>query len=209
MNRIIKPIVVLALLLAVGYGAYRVATTRGPTTVASTAQGAYYGRFTAHTHPAGTVPHGDGGVILPVPGAPTAKDALINIENAVACELGGGALDPTVNGVTGARETGTAVIIGGAKDYNGNATPRIQRIAVKVVSGRYSPNVIRLKAGVPAEVTFGQSTGCTNGIMSKALGFKESVLNGPYVARLSGGLKKGTYQFSCNMGMIAGVIVVY
>jgi Cu+-exporting ATPase len=97
--------------------------------------------------------------------------------------------------VTGAPVEGTAQVSGG-----------VQAIAVKVGT-TYSPNVIKLKAGVPAEITFGQGGGCTAQVISQDLGFSEDLSAGPKVVKL-GALKPGTYGFSCGMGMVFGKIVV-
>ena len=48
----------------------------------------------------------------------------------------------------------------------------IQKISVEV-SGSYNPSTIELKSGIPAEITFGQSSGCTAVVQSTDLGFEE------------------------------------
>ena len=111
---------------------------------------------------------------------------------ACAC-CGSGA--PTTNGVTGDPVEGTAVVAGG-----------VQAIAVDVGT-TYSPNIIKLKAGIPAEITFGQGGGCTAQVMSADLGFSEDLTAGPKVVKLAA-LEKGTYSFSCGMSMVFGQIVV-
>jgi hypothetical protein len=111
---------------------------------------------------------------------------------ACAC-CGSGA--PTTNGVTGDPFEGTAVVAGG-----------VQAIAVNVGT-TYSPNIIKLKAGIPAEITFGQGGGCTAQVVSADLGFSEDLSAGPKVVKLAA-LDKGTYSFSCGMNMVFGQIVV-
>jgi len=113
---------------------------------------------------------------------------------ACAC-CGGGSSAPTANGVTGAPVEGTAKVSGG-----------IQAIGVKVGT-TYSPNIIKLKAGIPAEITFGQGGGCTGQVISQDLGFQEDLTSGPKLIQLPA-LKAGTYSFSCGMGMVFGKIVV-
>lgn len=83
----------------------------------------------------------------------------------------------------------------------------VQRITVDLSTGSYNPNTIKLIPGVPAEITFGQSSGCTAQVMSKDLGFFEDLTGGPVTVKLSG-LKAGTYEFSCGMEMVFGSIVV-
>jgi plastocyanin domain-containing protein len=83
----------------------------------------------------------------------------------------------------------------------------IQRIAVDVSQGGYNPNEIVLKAGIPAEITFGQSSGCTAVVQSSDLGFEEDLTGGPKTVKLDG-LAAGTYAFACGMSMVHGTIVV-
>jgi hypothetical protein len=92
--------------------------------------------------------------------------------------------------------TGTAKVEGG-----------VQKISVDLSSGSYNPNTIKLKAGVPAEITFGQSAGCTGQVQSADLGFAEDLTSGPKTVKL-GALKAGTYGFACGMNMVTGQIVV-
>lgn len=84
---------------------------------------------------------------------------------------------------------------------------RVQRISVDLSSGSYNPSEIVLKAGVPAEITFGQATGCLGQVKSSDLGFSEDLTGGPKTVKLPG-LKAGTYSFSCGMSMVFGSIVV-
>jgi hypothetical protein len=102
---------------------------------------------------------------------------------------------PTAGGVTGPPAEGTAVLAGG-----------LQKIAVEVTTV-YSPNRIKLKAGVPAEITFSQAQGCTQVVQSAELGFSEDLSAGPKTVKLKG-LQPGTYAFSCGMQMVFGQIVV-
>lgn len=83
----------------------------------------------------------------------------------------------------------------------------VQRIDVDLSTGSYNPNTIVLKAGVPAEITFGQSSGCTAQVMSQDLGFFEDLTGGPKTVKLAA-LDAGEYQFSCGMQMVFGKVVV-
>lgn len=107
-----------------------------------------------------------------------------------------GSTAPTENGLTGAPVEGEATVDGS-----------VQRIEVDLSKGYYDPNVIVLKAGVPAEVTFGQSSGCTGQVMSKQLDFFEDLTAGPVTVKLPA-LDAGEYGFSCGMEMVFGKIVV-
>jgi hypothetical protein len=101
---------------------------------------------------------------------------------------GGGAQGPSV--------TKSATVKGG-----------VQTISVDLSKGYYDPNTIQLKAGVPAEITFGQSSGCTGLVQSQQLGFSEDLSSGPKIIKIAD-LQPGTYQFACGMGMVIGTIVV-
>jgi hypothetical protein len=108
---------------------------------------------------------------------------------------GGGGCCGTGGG-SGTQVEGTAVVAGS-----------IQKISVDLSSGNYNPNVIKLKAGIPAEITFGQGSGCMGYVQSPDLGFQEDLTGGPQTVKLPG-LQPGTYNFACGMGMVPGVIVV-
>lgn len=103
------------------------------------------------------------------------------------CCGGGGSSTPVV---------GAATVAGG-----------VQKITVDMSSGSYNPNTLKLKAGVPAEITFGQSSGCTGQVQSQQLGFNEDLSSGPKTVKL-GALQPGTYTFACGMNMVSGKIIV-
>lgn len=107
-----------------------------------------------------------------------------------------GSAAPTENGITGDPVEGAAVVEGDS-----------QSIDIDLSAGYYQPNVIKLTAGVPAKVTFGQSSGCTAQVMSEQLGFFEDLTTGPVTVELPA-LEAGEYEFSCGMGMVFGKIVV-
>ncbi len=103
---------------------------------------------------------------------------------------------PTADGITGEPVPGTAAVEG-----------EVQRISVDLSKGYYEPNVITLAAGIPAEITFGQSSGCTAQVMSDDLGFAEDLTASPRTVRLPA-LEPGEYAFSCGMRMVFGKVVV-
>jgi len=118
-----------------------------------------------------------------------------NASGTPACACCGSAA-PTEGGVTGDPVEGAAKVAGS-----------VQTIDVDLSTGTYNPNVIKLKAGVPAEITFGQSSGCTAQVMSKQLNFFEDLSAGPKTVKLPA-LEAGEYEFSCGMSMVFGKIVV-
>jgi plastocyanin len=110
---------------------------------------------------------------------------------------------------SGGASAGGGCCGGGGAPIEGAAAVEggVQKISVDLSSGSYNPNVIKLKAGVPTEVTFGQSSGCTAQVQSADLGFAEDLTSGPKTVKL-GALKAGTYSFACGMNMVTGQIVV-
>lgn len=107
---------------------------------------------------------------------------------------GGGA--PPEGGVSGELDEGTAAVEGD-----------VQKIDVDISQGIYAPNQIVLKAGVPAEITFSQGSGCTGQVMSDELGFFEDLSAGPRTVKIPA-LDAGEYPFYCGMKMVFGKIVV-
>lgn len=86
-------------------------------------------------------------------------------------------------------------------------TGETQKIYVDIFSGIYDPSVLNLAAGIPAEITFAQSSGCTAYVQSEDLGFQADLTSGPQTIKLPG-LQPGTYRFACGMNMVTGAIVV-
>jgi hypothetical protein len=127
------------------------------------------------------------GLAAPVGGAATGGGA-----GAGAAAGGGGCCG---SGGASTPVTGAAKLDGG-----------VQKISVDVAR-TYNPNVIQLKAGVPAEITFSQSAGCTSIVQSSDLNFQEDLSSGPKTVKLPG-LAAGTYNFACGMNMVSGTIVV-
>jgi hypothetical protein len=115
---------------------------------------------------------------------------------------------------TAGQATGAGGCCGGASTSAGAKTTKpaklagnVQKITVDTSKGYYDPSTIELKAGVPAEITFTQSSGCLSQVQSSDLNFFEDLTGGPKTIKL-GALAAGTYQFSCGMQMQFGTIVV-
>lgn len=134
------------------------------------------------------------------------------------CGSGGGApaaAAPDVqaqSGAAGAPAAGGGCCGGGAPA--GAATTKaatvegnIQRITVDLSKGYYDPTTIELKAGIPAEITFGQGGGCLAQVQSQDLGFFEDLSGGAKTINVAA-LTPGTYTFTCGMQMVSGSIVV-
>lgn len=78
------------------------------------------------------------------------------------------------------------------------------------VAGNYSPSVIELKQGIPAEiqVTRINTQGCLETIHSSEMDFETDLpLNEPQTITISTD-KVGEYAFSCGMDMVFGKVVV-
>ncbi len=100
-------------------------------------------------------------------------------------------------------DAGSSTPVEGAAEAGADG---VQRITVNT-DGSYDPNVIKLAAGVPAEITFKAASGCMGQVMSDDLGFYEYLTTGDKTVKLDG-LSAGTYGFSCGMQMVFGQIVV-
>jgi sulfite exporter TauE/SafE/plastocyanin domain-containing protein len=130
-----------------------------------------------------------------------------------AAPLSAGQTDPNAAAQGGG--SGCACCGGGAAQAPASAsapkaatvTGNVQKIAVDVSKGYYDPGAIVLKAGVPAEITFSQASGCTAQVASEALGFSEDLSAGPKTVKLAA-VQPGEYDFHCGMNMVFGKIVV-
>ena len=72
----------------------------------------------------------------------------------------------------------------------------------------YDPSVIRLKRGVPAEITLALDVpGCMGVLISRPLNIQLEAEAGKNIARFTPE-KTGTFSFSCPMGMGTGKIIV-
>lgn len=178
-NTAVRYIAVAVLIAATFFGAYRFAVARSAQQSAAAEQAGALAAAPA----AAAAQQAAGGSGGATSGAPSC-----------ACCSGGGAT--TANGVTGDPVEGAAKFSGG-----------VQTITV-AVGDTYAPNVLKLKAGIPARITFGQGNGsCSAQIVSQDLGFQADVTNGPKTVEVPA-LKPGTYAFSCSMGMVFGKVVV-
>jgi hypothetical protein len=185
-NNVLRTVIIVGLLVAAFLGAYRFAQARSNQAAASSPAAQSAAAPAGQQAPASDAAAASGGCC-------GSSDGASGAASGGCCGSGSGAT--TTGGVTGDRVEGTAQTAGG-----------VQAIAVKV-STTYSPNVIKLKAGIPAEITFGQGSGCTSQIISKDLGFSTDVSAGPQTVKIPSP-QKGTYSFSCSMGMVFGQIVV-
>ncbi len=172
--------VIMAIALVAFFASYRFAIANSTTTRGAGVPGA--------------VAAGGGGCCGGGGGASASKAGGTGAAGATGAISGGGGC--CGGGATGPKTTKGASVSGG-----------VQKIAVDVSKGYYDPSTIELKAGVPAEITFSQASGCTGIVQSQQLGFSEDLSGGPKTVSLPA-LQAGTYQFACGMNMVTGTIVV-
>jgi len=95
------------------------------------------------------------------------------------------------------------------KQYRAAVSSGVQEVAVKVKGG-YSPDVIVAKAGKPLRLLFTreEEASCTEMVVFGA--FNKSAKLPPYEEVVVELLpeKPGEYDFSCQMGMIRGKLIV-
>ncbi|KRM23402.1 cupredoxin domain-containing protein [Latilactobacillus graminis] len=88
-------------------------------------------------------------------------------------------------------------------------TQAIQKAAIQVAGG-YNPEMITLKQGVPAELTFTRTSdqGCLDVVHSTSLGFeKDLTLGVPQMVNIPTD-QVGEFDFSCGMDMFHGKVVI-
>jgi plastocyanin len=187
----IRYMVVGALVVAAFFGAYKFAqagSAQAGSTAPATTQAAAQGGAAGSTDSAAGGGSCCGGGSGAAAGGASAGAAAGSAAAASGGCCGGGA--------NAAPVTGAAKVSGG-----------VQKISVDLSSGSYNPNVIQLKAGVPAEITFGQGSSCAAVIQSSDLNFQVDTSAGAKTVKLQA-LKPGTYNFACSMNMVQGQIVV-
>lgn len=155
--------------------------------------GAFFGAYKYAVAKSATVPSGNQGSPAASAGAPSSDPAAAAGGAGCACC---GSTAPTEGGITGDVVEGKASVDGD-----------VQKISVDLSKGYYDPNVIVLKAGVPSQITFGQSSGCTAQVMSDEIGFAEDLSAGAKTVDIPA-LEAGEYAFYCGMQMVFGKIVV-
>jgi len=88
-----------------------------------------------------------------------------------------------------------------------DASGKKQTVTVDTSSGSFSPSQILLKAGVPAELSFGQAAGCLSEVVIADLGINQDLTKGAVTVKLPA-IDAGTYAFACAMGHQSGQLVV-
>jgi len=83
----------------------------------------------------------------------------------------------------------------------------LQKLTIDTASGSYNPNTVTLKAGVPTEITFTQSSGCLAEVEFPDLGVRADLTAGATTVNLPA-LQPGEYGFNCGMQMVFGTLIV-
>lgn len=86
---------------------------------------------------------------------------------------------------------------------------KVQKINVTVAGG-YQPEVVNLKQGVPAEITFTRTKdqGCLDVVHSQDLNFETKLpLNEAETVQVATD-QAGEFNFSCGMDMFFGKVVI-
>lgn len=82
-----------------------------------------------------------------------------------------------------------------------------QRYSIAIGQSGYEPSAIVASADEPIVVSVEQGEGCAAGFLIPALGVSEDNSVGPVTVDL-GIVAAGSYQFSCEMGMVTGELIV-
>jgi plastocyanin domain-containing protein len=88
--------------------------------------------------------------------------------------------------------------------------PAVQKVTVALTEKGYEPTSLKLRRGVPAQVTFIRKVSATCGteIVIADYNIKRALpLNEPILMEFTP-KKSGTFAFTCGMGMLRGSLIV-
>ena len=88
--------------------------------------------------------------------------------------------------------------------------PSVQRVTVALTEKGYEPTTLRLRRGVPAQVTFIRKVSATCGtqIVLPDYDIKRALpLDDPVLVKFTP-KRSGTFAFTCGMGMLRGSLIV-
>lgn len=89
---------------------------------------------------------------------------------------------------------------------NGNGNP--QKVFLSVKNYNYYPNTIKVKVNQPVSITLDESVvGCYRSLVIRDFGISK-YLKTPQDSLVFTPTKKGTFRFSCSMGMGTGTLIV-
>jgi len=89
-------------------------------------------------------------------------------------------------------------------------TPTIQKVTVALTEKGYQPGSLKLRRGIPAQVTFLRKVSATCGtqVVIPEYDIKRDLPLNESVSVAFTPSKSGTFTFSCGMGMLRGSLVV-
>lgn len=90
---------------------------------------------------------------------------------------------------------------------NRTATPAVQRFSIAIGAGGYVPSSIRASSSAPIRLTVAKGEGCAAGFNIPELGIEADNSAGRVTLNL-GKVEKGSYVYTCSMGMVSGTLVV-
>lgn len=140
------------------------------------------------------------------------KSTFITLTTIVVLIIGGFFIVSRGAATTGSIITGGSVDSGGGKAAAPTAqvapSGEVQRITLGSKNFNYNPNMLRVKAGVPVELTLDKTVaGCLRSFSVRELGISQYAATPSDTIRFTP-KKAGTYAFSCSMGMGFGKLVV-
>lgn len=96
-----------------------------------------------------------------------------------------------------------------SEKITGNAVlGEVQKVLISQKNYNYYPDIIKVKQGIPVELTLDNSvTGCLRSFSINDFGVRE-LSRSPEEKIVFTPDKKGTFDFSCSMGMGYGTIIV-
>jgi hypothetical protein len=131
----------------------------------------------------------------PVPG-PTAGPAVVPTAAAPAAASDAAAAVPTPAEAPAPKPSAKAV-----------ASAPAQLFRIRIGELGYEPSKVSAKASAPIVLAVDKGDGCAAGFHMPALGVKADNTSGPVIVKL-GRVKPGSYRFTCEMGMVEGMLVV-
>lgn len=89
-----------------------------------------------------------------------------------------------------------------------NNADDVQKINIGFKDYNYYPRTIKVKSGIPVEITLDNSVGgCFRNFVIRDLGVSQYSSNPSIKIKFTPN-EKGSFRFSCSMGMASGIIVV-
>lgn len=135
------------------------------------------------------------------------KATLITLAGIIVLLVAGFSIVSKGAATTGSITTGSSVDKG-KETVQAAPSEDVQRITLGAKNFNYNPNTIRVKAGIPVELTIDKTVGgCLRAFAVRDLGVSQYAATPADKIRFTP-KKAGTFTFSCSMGMGFGKLVV-